>query len=1134
MNPAPSASSDIGPQVNPLSGALVLSGEEDLDVVLEGPLAFVWQRIYSSRNPHKGWLGQGWRSQLEVVLVAQPDQTGAGVESLSCIDMFGRAMVLPTLPAGGEHQALADGVVLRRSMQGLYSLETTEGLTYRFAARSGNRCELTAIVDRNGNAIRLDHSRMHLPQPVLRISCSGGQEVLMHFDQGRLLQVAEMRLQDGRWVSHSLSSYEFNDHGQVTRVHNRAGECMRVFEYNAQHLLCRHVYADSFEAWIEYEPADGAFRVSRHGDNVGQRWTLQYLDDQSVVTDQDGRIWRFHVDGMRRWTGLTDPLGHLTRYGLDRQGRLRAIVDPLEQVTEMRYDEQGNKVEVRDPACGVTQIAWHDRLGVPTAIVDPLGRTTAFEYDDKGNLLAEIEADGATTRYEVDARGLPVRVTDAKGGVSLLAYNEAGLLTSYTDCSARTSHFEYNANGWLVAETDAAGHTTRYDYDAAGRLVKEIAPDGGFEAYENDLAERILCITNSLGAQTRFSYAPDGQLTARVDALGQRLTLHYSGSRQLQRVVNENGASYLFRYDAADRLIEEVQFDGRRIEYAYDAAGRIKSTLESPDSPHAILTRYRRDPLGRLLERSTATTTTLMRYDLAGQLIEARNRQSHVKFVYDDVGQLVEEHLHMADGVQSVRHTYDEMGNRLSTALPGGLQLKQLFYGSGHLHHVALQDETVTDLERDVLHQELSRTQGRLISTRQYDALGRIKAFMSRRQAGGQEQPGAPVLSREVDYDLAGRPTVARDASGETPYVHDLLDRLTQEGQARYRHDPAHNLLTGQDEGVHYTYDVHGRVVEKRVGEDVRLSLVWDDEHRLVRTVYWDAQGSRETSYVYDPFGRRIVKQSGQSVTRYLWDEDRLLQETQPSHRQVYLYEPDSHVPLAVAEVAAGAGKGAKPGVKALRYFHCDQAGVPMALTDAQGQIVWEGRFQAWGKLLSEQGSCDQRLRHQGQLFDQETGLHYNFQRYYDPDTGRFISKDPIGLAGGLNEYQYVASPLFWIDPTGLTGTYIMSGGKKRNYVGKGPKARSQASRRARMKGCPKVALVHKDFKDDEMGFMVEYLLMKHYNARLSPNWANSTKLDSPGKKKYAAASKKRQAQARAKAKKMREDFEKEKKACGV
>jgi RHS repeat-associated protein len=96
---------------------------------------------------------------------------------------------------------------------------------------------------------------------------------------------------------------------------------------------------------------------------------------------------------------------------------------------------------------------------------------------------------------------------------------------------------------------------------------------------------------------------------------------------------------------------------------------------------------------------------------------------------------------------------------------------------------------------------------------------------------------------------------------------------------------------------------------------------------------------------------------------------------------------------------------------------------------DESGTVVWLARYKAWGgwkntwKEKPDPAEAANALRFQGQYHDEETGLHYNRHRYYDPQTGRFISKDPIGLAGGINVYQYAPNPVQWIDPLGLTCT---------------------------------------------------------------------------------------------------------------
>ncbi|MDP9939108.1 RHS repeat-associated protein [Pseudomonas sp. 3400] len=110
-----------------------------------------------------------------------------------------------------------------------------------------------------------------------------------------------------------------------------------------------------------------------------------------------------------------------------------------------------------------------------------------------------------------------------------------------------------------------------------------------------------------------------------------------------------------------------------------------------------------------------------------------------------------------------------------------------------------------------------------------------------------------------------------------------------------------------------------------------------------------------------------------------------------------------------------------------LRYYHTDPNGLPQQLTEDDGRCIWQARYQVWGNTLAEQQESffveEQNLRFQGQYLDRETGLHYNTFRFYDPDIGRFISPDPIGLAGGINLFQYAPEPFGWVDPWGWAPT---------------------------------------------------------------------------------------------------------------
>ncbi|PIT14842.1 RHS repeat domain-containing protein [Snodgrassella alvi] len=143
-----------------------------------------------------------------------------------------------------------------------------------------------------------------------------------------------------------------------------------------------------------------------------------------------------------------------------------------------------------------------------------------------------------------------------------------------------------------------------------------------------------------------------------------------------------------------------------------------------------------------------------------------------------------------------------------------------------------------------------------------------------------------------------------------------------------------------------------------------------------------------------------------------------MIQETGPNHlTSLYIYtDQNSYEPLARIDTDGNQEQH-------IRYFHTDLNCCPEELTDANGKILWECSFQLWGKRIHEieHESVEQNLRYQGQYLDRETGLHYNTFRYYDPDIGRFTQPDPIGLAGGLNLYQYAPNGLTWIDPWGLS-----------------------------------------------------------------------------------------------------------------
>uniref|UniRef100_UPI001F1F4D20 RHS repeat-associated core domain-containing protein n=1 Tax=Pseudomonas shirazica TaxID=1940636 RepID=UPI001F1F4D20 len=209
-----------------------------------------------------------------------------------------------------------------------------------------------------------------------------------------------------------------------------------------------------------------------------------------------------------------------------------------------------------------------------------------------------------------------------------------------------------------------------------------------------------------------------------------------------------------------------------------------------------------------------------------------------------------------------------------------------------------------------------------------------------------------------------------------------------------------------------------------------RQDFEYDDADRLLSIQRQPSSAGKQLgiteetlSYSYDLLGRRVAKQAeinGEvEQKRFLWQGLRMLREETPRQSILYLYEPGSYAPLARVDQAEGEEQQ-------VYYFHTDQIGTPLELTDSDGTIVWQATYRSWGtieRLVIDQ--VEQNLRFQGQYFDSETGLHYNTFRFYDAEVARFLSQDPIGLAGGINIYLYAANPTLEIDPLGWCSTKL-------------------------------------------------------------------------------------------------------------
>jgi len=231
-----------------------------------------------------------------------------------------------------------------------------------------------------------------------------------------------------------------------------------------------------------------------------------------------------------------------------------------------------------------------------------------------------------------------------------------------------------------------------------------------------------------------------------------------------------------------------------------------------------------------------------------------------------------------------------------------------------------------------------------------------------------------------------------------------------------HTHDEANRLL--EDDTFTYTYDANGNLETKteKATSDV-TTYTWDAQDQLIQITFPD---STTATYKYDGLGRRIEKNVNGTITRYVYDGEDILLEYGESAPGVntfvarYNHGDQTDQPLAVKRAGLG-----------FFYYHADHQGSIVNLTNSSGMVANAYVYDSYGRTLTVFESAPQPFTYTGRERDAESGLYYYRARYYDPQTGRFLSEDPLGLgAGDQNFYRYVFNnPVNLIDPSGLFST---------------------------------------------------------------------------------------------------------------
>jgi len=991
----------------------MVTGEELLtltDGTLDGLLPFEWTRLYrTSAVEMDCGLGFGWGHSLAHRLSVSGD-------AVVWTDHENRSTTLP-LPTASRPaitNSLAEAAIYLGAVPD--ELVLSQGSRF-YHFHDG---ALTAISDAYDNRLRI--SRNYLGQ-IERLDNGVGRSLFLRYASGRIVAVdyqIERAVDDGPfvWVTEqNVVSYAYDAGGRLVCATNAVGE-NEVYRYDEQHVILERELAGGASFFWAWERSGKAARCVRHWASFSQMDTRYAWDDNGQVTvfNADGSQEVYVHDPRARLVQRVDPDGAQHFKSYDDKGRLTVEQDPLGAITAYQYDEAGRLVALF-PGDDEPTTYEHDNGFV--RVVRRGQAVWKYERNDQGDVTRKTDSDGNATDYSYNKYGQLVGVWYPDHSCHRLVWNERGQLLEEQLPNGGVKRYRYDDLGRQVAREDAQGALTQYQWDSVGRLIRVVLPGGATREYSYNAYGKITSERDELGHLTRYEYA-DGLhlISRRINADGTQVKYRYDNVRLLlTEIENEVGETYRLQYHSNGLIQQETGFDGQRTAYVYDLNGNLQEKTEHGDDGSQLVTRYERDHAGRLV-RKTLPDGSLVdyAYDRQGNLLSVEDGHWVLAYEYDSQNRLTAEH----QGWGTLRYGYDACGQLQNLRLPDNNRLTFNHDKGGHLATVELNGESLTS-HLFKAGQEHQRQQGQLISHYHYDDQQRLHAH-----AVTQQQH--TLYQRHYDYDKAGNLTRLLDTrKGEHHYHYDPLNRLTRADEERFGHDPASNLLMQDRPGPdivagnrlmiqgdhHYDYDAFGNLIRERRGKGHQLvtEYRYDCQHRLIGIKKPNGQTA---SYRYDPFGRRISKTVDGITTEFFWQGDTLIAEHHADHHRSYLYEPNTFRPLVLLD-----GFGPKE-TKAYHY-QLDHLGTPQELTASDGKIVWSAHYRAYGEITRlDIGKIDNPLHFQGQYFDQESGLHYNRHRYYNPDIGRYLTPDPVKLAGGINAYQYVPNPTGWVDPLGL------------------------------------------------------------------------------------------------------------------
>ncbi|WP_236905562.1 RHS repeat-associated core domain-containing protein [Collimonas arenae] len=769
-------------------------------------------------------------------------------------------------------------------------------------------------------------------------------------------------------------SYEYDATGHLVKATDPAGKS-EMYTYDVNHnMLTVQDKRGNVMVTNTYD-ANNRVATQTYADNTTNKFAYT-LDTNNKVTQTD----------------VTDERNIVARTVFNANGY------PISFTRALGLPEQQTVTVARDPVTNLVQ-----------SNIDALGRKSTYTYDSNGNRLTTTLLAGTANAVTSSLAYTPdfnrvATVTDFLQHTTVLNYDTQGNLSQIKDPNNNSVKYSYNGVGQITQITNPLGKNTTLGYDGYD-LAQVTDPLARTSSVLTDGLGRPQSSTDPLGNRTRYDINALDQTTAITDPLNRATGMLYDENGNGTQVTDAKGNQHQFNFDKRNAIFSVINPLNKAESYVYDNKHNL---IQKTDRNNQV-TQYGYDGLDRLHKITYAdNSTVVINYDQGNRVIQlVDSLNGTISRTYDDLDRMTS--ITTAKG--TVSYTYYANGLRKTMAVGGQPILSYTYDNGDRLIRI---DQAAGPANNNVAQSirfnydaANRRTQTVLANgitvNYSYDDASQLIAITY------QKPDNSVIGDLSYSYDAAGRRIATGGSFARTTLPDDMPGASFD----------ATNRLTALGPQS-LSYDANGNLIS-----DGNQSYIWNARNQLVQIK--SNAGTVIANFSYDALGRRQTKSIGGIDTGYVYDGINVVQELNATNvdNSLPVNVRASYISGGVDEVFAQLmGSGASASINS---YLSDVQGSTLRLADATGNKVVDYTYDPYGNTTAD-AIVNNPFQYTGREND-NNGLYYYRARYYSPAVGRFISSDPIGLAGGINTYTYVGgNPVDFSDPLGLARETICNG----------------------------------------------------------------------------------------------------------